>query len=227
MNGNERLLPERRAALRLLATGMLGAGGMAGVLRAALAANPRRGMRSSVKGEVTIDGKPAQSGQQVRPGQTVRTAAGGEAVFVIGNNAFLQRENSEFAVDASAGVMTLRYISGRVLSVFGKGKKRLDTPTAIIGIRGTACYIEAGAALTYCCLCYGSAVITAKANPHARRIVRTRHHESPFYIDGAGEKLIRPAKASNHTDDELIMLEELVGRRPPFYGKEYEEYEEY
>jgi len=192
---------------------------MLGLLRAALAANPEPGIRS-MKGMVTVDGKPAAVGQQIRPGQKVVTDAGSEAIFVIGNDAFLQRESSEFAFDANAGVVVLRYITGKVLSVFGKGRKTLDTPTATIGIRGTACYIEAEPERTYFCLCYGDAVVRPKRSPRLRKSLRTRHHESPLYIGGGSDAdVYSRASVANHVDAELIMLEELVGRVPPFYGK--------
>ncbi|HYD59896.1 MAG TPA: hypothetical protein VEC35_06060 [Noviherbaspirillum sp.] len=213
----------RRAVLRRLAVaGTLGAGGLAGLLRAAIAAghgNAQGGMRS-IKGTVTIDGQPAVIGQQVLPGQKVVTGPGSEAIYVIGKDAFLQHENSEFGIDRAAGVAVLRYITGKVLSVFGKGKKRLDTPTATIGIRGTGCFIDAGQDSTYFCLCYGGAVVRPKDNPRARKWIRTRHHESPYYIDsGKSGPAFRPAHVDNHTDDELVMLEKLVGRLPPFHGK--------
>lgn len=223
MGDDTRLSAERRAALRLLAAGAFGVGGMAALLSKALAANPKTGMRS-IKGEVSIDGQPVVPGQQVQPGQTVRTGAGAEAIFVIGQDAFLQREASEFALGSSTGVVALRYITGRVLSVFGKGKKQLETPAASIGIRGTACYIMAEAERTYFCLCYGTAIVRPKGASHMKKTVRTEHHESPFYIDRAGAEMMAPADVIDHTDDELIMLEELVGRLPPFYGKGYGTY---
>ena len=197
---------------------------MHGLLRAALAANPQAGIRR-IKGTVLVDGQPAAVGQQIRPGQKVTTEAGSEAIFVIGDNAFLQRENSAFSADDSGGVVVLRYITGKVLSVFGKGRKRLVTPSAIIGIRGTGCYIEVEPERTYFCLCYGAATLQSARNPGLRRTLRTRHHESPFYIDADGRpSSIRLAKVINHTDGELVMLEELVGRLPPFYGKGYGTY---
>ena len=220
--------PKRRALLRrLLASGALGAGGMAGLLRAALAADNtgvQTGMRS-IKGDVTVDGQPAAVGQEIRPGQKVVTGPGSEAIYVIGRDAFLQRENSEFGLDNGTGVVVLRYITGKVLSVFGKGRKRLETPTATIGIRGTACFIDAGAESTYFCLCYGVAVVTPRENARARRWIRTGHHESPFHVS-SGKKgpAFRRANVDNHTDDELIMLEKLVDRLPPFYGKSYDRY---
>lgn len=219
MNNEERILPLRRMALRrLAATAAVGTGGMVGLLRAALAANPQAGIRS-IKGTVTVDGKPAAIGQEIQRGQRVVTAADSEAIFVIGKDAFLQRENSEFGLDAGAGVVVLRYITGKVLSVFGKGRKRLETPTSTIGIRGTACYIEAEPARTYFCLCYGSAVVQPKGNPRLRKTLRTTHHESPYYISRGNDASFRRATVVNHSDDELIMLEKLVERLPPFYGK--------
>lgn len=217
--------PARRAVLsRLALTGAAGAGGMAGLLQAALAANPQSGMRS-LRGTVSIDGKPALPGQQVEPGQTVVTGDDGEAVFVIGSDAFLQRGGSIFTVETNGGVAVLRYISGKLLSVFGKGRKTLVTPTATIGIRGTACYIEAEPVRTYFCLCYGSALLTPNAEPNKRRTIRTRHHEYPLYIDTRrGPLMVAPADVINHSDAELVMLEALVGRVPPFHGKAYPSY---
>jgi hypothetical protein len=224
MNNEGRLSPARRAALRQITAGALGAGSMLGLLRAALAANPQTGIRS-IKGIVTVDGRPATAGQEILPGQRVVTEAGSEAIFVIGKDAFLQRENSEFGIEHSAGVIAMRYVTGKMLSVFGKGKKQIDTPTATIGIRGTGCYIEAEAERTYFCLCYGGAMVRPKRNPRLRKLVWTRHHESPMYIGNRADvTAIRRAKVINHTDDELIMLEGLVGRLPPFYGKGYKAY---
>jgi len=217
----------RRTALRLLGAGALGAGGMTGLLGAAIAAR-HTGMKSGmhrIKGTVIIDGAPAAVGQEIKPGQTVVTGPDSEAIYVIGKDAFLQRENSEFGLAQGTGVAVLRYITGKVLSVFGKGRKRLETPTATIGIRGTACYIEAAGEETYFCLCYGLASVTPKDRPNARRWVRTKHHESPFLIgSGKSGPAFRRTKVENHTDDELVMLEELVGRVPPFVGKGYTSY---
>lgn len=49
-----------------------------------------QGMRK-IKGEVRINGKPAREGQLVLPGDKVSTGPGGEAIYVIDKNAFLQR----------------------------------------------------------------------------------------------------------------------------------------
>ena len=48
----------------------------------------------------------------------------------------------------------------------------------------------------------------------------TKHHDRPLYVLPAsvGKKLILPAPIINHSDTELALIEELVGRTPPFSG---------
>jgi len=195
----------------------LGAAGIAGALREVLAAGVPQGMRS-VRGEVTIDGRPASVGDAVKPGDSVVAGSSAEAIYVIGNDAFLQRGGSHIAFGADAAREFMRVVTGRILSVFGPGEKRLITNTATIGIRGTACYIEDQGERTYFCLCYGEAEIVPTAAPHERELIRTRHHDHPIYIhaDAGMPTSMVPAEVVNHTDAELRMLEALVGRVPPF-----------
>jgi len=49
------------------------------------------------------------------------------------------------------------------------------------------------------------------------KTIRTTHHESPLVItDRGGIMAAKPGPVVNHTDDELVLLESLVGREPPF-----------
>lgn len=172
----------------------------------------------SVSGTVSINGQAAQAGMPVRPGDRIVTGPGSQAIYVVGNDAYLQRDRSTVDLLGSSVTSGLRVLSGKLLSVFGKGEKRLETPTATIGIRGTACYIEASAERVYFCLCYGKADVVPTGDPSQRESVETRHHDKPMYITAQGNKLMVPAGVENHSDDELILLEGLVGRLPPFYG---------
>ena len=57
-------------------------------------------------------------------------------------------------------------------------------------------------------------------DPAARETVRTSHHEQPRYVMATGApQMILRAPVLNHTDAELILLESLVGRQPPFIGQ--------
>ena len=164
-----------------------------------------------------INGKPAEAGTVVRPGDAVVLGDGAAAAFVVGQDAFLMRGGSRAELIGSGLLVSaVRLVTGKLLGVFGSGgERRLLTATASIGIRGTGAYLEAEAQRTYFCLCYGTAEVAATMGG-ARESYSTRHHESPRYIYGDGRRrAIVPAGVANHTDSELILLESLVGRSPP------------
>ncbi len=181
------------------------------LIRDAVAAGRRPSGMVDVKGEVLVNGKPARAGAAMKPGDRVATARGSSAVFVVGRDAFLMRENSElFTAGRSALTNSLRLATGALLSVFGRGSRSITTATATIGIRGTGIYIEADAERTYVCTCYGLVDLQASNMPEARETVMTTHHDAPRYIYAHGEmpiKMIEPAPLINHTDAELIMLD--------------------
>jgi hypothetical protein len=190
-------------------------------LRGALAAGSVQKGVHRLRGDVRINGEPAKEGMDVKAGDVVTTGPASEVVFVTGRDAFLIRPNSRVEAQGTAGALVLaglRIVTGAVLSVFSPGEpKTLRTATATIGIRGTAVYLEAEEARTYVCTCYGEAEIVSAMDPSARETVRTKHHEQPRYVMGTGApQMLMSAPVVNHTDAELMMLESLVGRRPPF-----------
>jgi hypothetical protein len=171
----------------------------------------------SMKGTVRVNGLPAKEGQVVLTGDAIATGKSSEVIYVMGNNAYLMREDSNVQFSSDGAVGVLRVVTGKILAVFGPGAKRIEMPTATAGIRGTACYIETSDSLTYFCLCYGTADLTPHADPSQARTVVTQYHDSPLYIGAdASDSLLRPAPVIHHRDYELTMLEALVGRRPPF-----------
>jgi hypothetical protein len=203
----------RRALLALLGTGI----GLSGVLRLAVAQQPLTQGLQRYRGDVRINDKPAESGAPVRPGDTMTTGKGGLAIYVVGQDAYLMRENSRAELTGSELLVTvLRLFTGKLLGVFGPGQdRRIVTTTATMGIRGTGAYWEAEELRTYFCLCYGTAEVGVTGSSESE-IYSTAHHESPKYIYGDGRKNATvSAPVINHTDSELIMLEALVGRRPP------------
>jgi len=215
----------RRAWLRGAAAASLAAAGMLR-LRAALAAGAVPPGVAQIKGDVRINGKPAERGQRVGPGDLIVTGKGAELVVVVERDAFLVRANSrvEFGAAAAQGAVTvLRILTGALLSVFESGRRReIRTTTATIGIRGTGIYVEIENRRTYACTCYGEAVLTPVDDPGAAETVRTKHHDQPRYIYGKGmPSMMEAAPVVNHTDAELYMLEGLVGRSPPFETMRY------
>jgi len=220
--------PRAELTRRVLLRALLAAGGISpGLLFAARAASKKpvaQGVRE-LTGDVRINGRPAQLGQIVHPGDTVTTGPDSGTTIVIDPHAFLLRENSELEFtpdlleDDSSGVSgSLKLAHCAMLAVFGRNKGvRINTPAATVGIRGTACYIDARPARTYACICYGRAELAAAASGELLETVDTKHHESPRYIYPAGApRAIEPAPVIDHSDAELRLLEALFERVPPF-----------
>ena len=211
----------RRAWLARMATGGAAlALGMA-QLRQALAMGTVEAGIARVRGDVRVNGQAARQGMEVKPGDVVVTGSDAELVVVIGRDAFLVRANSRVEFSGGAArlaVAALRVVTGAVLSVFEPGgRKRIQTATASIGIRGTGVYVEVDAMRTYVCTCYGEAELTPVDDPSAAETVRTTHHDQPRYIYPKGmPRMIERAPVINHTDAELVLLESLVGRKVPF-----------
>lgn len=166
-----------------------------------------------LQGALLVNDKTADTDTLIQPGDSLKTGPNSEAIFVVGHDAFTLRENSELQLSGGDTLVEgLRLVSGALLSVFGKSRHQIQTPTSTIGIRGTGVYVEAQPDLSYVCTCYG--VTEILSGNGAKETVESRHHDAPKYVTNKGE--ILPAGFINHTDEELMLIETLVGRTPPF-----------
>ncbi|HZZ94259.1 MAG TPA: hypothetical protein VFE23_16985 [Usitatibacter sp.] len=208
----------RRMLARLAAGAALAAGGIGGFLARALAKGDlahAQGVQR-IDGSVTVGGRPAAVGTPVAFGDRVATGPNSTAVVVVGQDAFLLRADTVIVTRAERGTLSQLLVeTGRVLSVFSKKPLQIKASMASIGIRGTGAYIEIGANDVYFCLCYGEAEVDGPRMPP--RLVKTTHHEQPLLLtQDDGVMQAAPGPFRNHTDAELVMLEALVGREPPF-----------
>lgn len=220
--------PRRRLLIQALAAGYLGAGvagseALAQLLGSAPSKLPPGRSIYRLAGEVRVDGKPATVETRIGGRSTLETGKGAELVYAVGTSAFVLRGESRVVLETAEPdslILTgLRLLSGRLLSVFAaKRPMQLKARTATIGIRGTGVYMEADPEQTYFCTCYGVADVAATEDPESQETVAAKHHDRPLYIvKGAPPgKNIREAPFINHTDQELMMIEALVGRTPPF-----------
>jgi hypothetical protein len=209
---------QRRRALAQLGAGAAMAGTIPNLIARALAKGDlanRQGIQR-VEGRVTVAGRAAAPGAPVNLGDRIETGAGSTAVAVVGQDAFLLRANTDIVVRGERGLLSQLIVeSGRVLSVFGKKPLEIKASIASIGIRGTGAYLEVAPSEVYFCLCYGEAQVDG-ANM-ATKTVKTTHHEQPLLVTQSGGVVqAQPGPFRNHTDEELVMLESLVGREPPF-----------
>ncbi len=215
--------PRRAFLLRMLAAGVLGAAGISGAAAQFFGRRPRKLPAGQsvyeASGAVTVNGQAASAATRIAAGDRIETGAGAQAIFVVGADAFILRENSRVELGGSnVLVNTARLAAGALLSVFGKGTpKRVTTPTSTIGIRGTGLYVEARPDQSYVCNCYGEIEIATADDPSVNERILSRHHDAPRYVLKAGAaRRIQPAPFINHTDLELTLIEALVGRTPPF-----------
>lgn len=173
-----------------------------------------------------VNGHPVGPEAVIQPGHTVTTGNTGQTVLVIGTDAFLLGATTTVlfhpttvaATTPKTGPITtvtgFTLQAGRILSVFGTGPKTLKVPSAVIGIRGTGLFLQVETNQDYMCLCYGEADIRMNTNPSIPIHQTAKHHDVPSLLTKDGQ--IRKVSMDNHTDEELIMLEFLVGREPPF-----------
>jgi hypothetical protein len=226
---NEADDPRRRLLIQMLAAGFFTGGSTASNLALAqILGSPPSKLPPGrsvyrISGEVIVNGVRATLDTKIGGGAKIQTGRDSELVYAVGESAYIARPNTEIVVETSktesALVTGLRLLTGRLLSVFPSRRPvQLTTKVASIGIRGTGVYLEAEEDQTYFCTCYGVADVAATNDPQSKETVAAKHHDRPLYILGnepAG-KNIRNAPFINHTDQELMLIETLVGRQPPF-----------
>jgi hypothetical protein len=202
----------RRRGFLQAAAAWTGAGGFG----AALA--QQRSNIVELRGDALLNGQPLRQEQFVQTGDRIETGPGGHLVFVLGNSAFLVRQNSRLAVERGqtlTAVSVLRLLTGAVLSVWTRGNHRqVVTPTLTAGIRGTGVYTEVPAGQdgrTYFCNCYGTVELGASGD-HATSV--SQYHQSFWAeVQPRDGRMLTPARAINHTDEEVEMVAALVHER--------------
>ena len=220
--------PRREFLITALSLGLFGGANLASLFQAGYARGdipeklpPGRSIYQ-LRGDVRVDGEAANINTRIGPGSLVRTGRNSGVIFVVAEDAFILRSNSELQMKADDGtiVESMRLLSGKILSVFGRREKphTITTSTATIGVRGTGLYVESEADRSYVCTCYGSTRIAANADPNVTEDIISEHHDRPVYVlpAAARDRLIVPAPFINHNDSELALIESLVGRTTPF-----------
>ena len=171
-----------------------------------------------LNGDAFINGERLQPQRTIQTGDKLETGPNSSLIFVLGNASFQVRQNSNLVVERGASlsfVSVLRLLTGGVASVWGRGgNRRIVTPTLTAGIRGTGVYTEVPDnqnGRSYFCNCYGTVDVSAGGD---RAVSRASYHQSFWAeVEPKDGRYLRPAKAINHTDDELENLAKLINQR--------------
>jgi hypothetical protein len=169
-------------------------------------------------GDALVNGLRLRPSDTIVTGDQIETGPNSNLMFVIGNAAFQVRQSSRLTVERGNtlnAVSLLRLISGAVVSVWGKGQSRsIVLPTLTAGIRGTGVYAEVlpdQGNRGYFCNCYGKVDLDAQGSKFSSEAV---YHQAFFAeVEPKDGKLLIPAGAVNHTDEELEFLARLVNQR--------------
>ena len=184
-------------------------------------ANAQAQARSNIvelNGDAFINGERLQPQRTIQTGDKLETGPGASLIFVLGNASFQVRQNSNLIVERGASlnfVSVLRLLTGGVASVWGRGgNRRIVTPTLTAGIRGTGVYTEIPEnqnGRSYFCNCYGTVDMSAGSD---KALSQASYHQSFWAeVEPKEGRYLRPAKAINHTDEELENLAKLVNQR--------------
>ncbi len=172
-----------------------------------------------LQGTVTLNKKPLTRASTIKNGDEITVSPDGKLVFSIGEDAFLVRGGSilqVYAEENSVLVSALRLVNGAMLGVYGKRKAttRIYTATTTIGIRGTAVYVAVTPEKLYTCTCYGHTDLIVGLD--SADVIATHHNAHVVTAGKNGNSQMKAFEVIDHTDDELRMLEALVGRKPLF-----------
>jgi hypothetical protein len=169
-----------------------------------------------VMGELYVNGFRAPPGTVIKPGDRVLTGPDTSQSFAIGQDAFRMRPLTSLQIEGNVFVAGLRVLTGGLLGVFGRGGTRtIRTATLTAGIRGTGIYVEASSIMSYFCTCYGEVDLEC-VTYKSRLTVKADNHKANFvYGKVDSGRSIVTAPVVNHTNEELMALEKMVGRVSP------------
>jgi ferric-dicitrate binding protein FerR (iron transport regulator) len=186
--------------------------------------NPR-GTIEYLEGVVLLNGVGAQIGQQVPVGATIATAESSycEVVFA-GRNIFRIEPLTviRIEIEERRGAIDLR--EGAVAAVFQKlqrirssgGAFRLQTPTAVAGIRGTVFYVRVeDQDNTYICTCNGATRL-ADIGESFQRYVRADRHKALRFSKHGERITASPAPLLYHDNPSMDALAARIGVRIPW-----------
>lgn len=171
-----------------------------------------------LQGDALLNGQRLLPQDTIQTGDQIATGPGSTLVFVVGDASFKVRQNSQMAVERGMSihaVSILRLLAGAVASVWGRGATRqVVTPTLTAGIRGTGVYAEVpagGNGRSYFCNCYGTVDLAVPGD----RMTSVADYHQAFWaeVQPRDGRMLTPAGAINHTDEELEVLARLLGQR--------------
>jgi len=162
------------------------------------------------EGEVLVNGVSLTKATKIKRGDTIETKALSKIRFNVGADAFMAKSNTKFQLEVVGKKNVLNVINGGVMAVFGKGNHAISTSNMTAGIRGTGTFTKVKDGKTYFCTCYGHTDYLALSKKHD---MKATHHNMVWITK---DNIKMTMDMESHTDEDLRVLEAMVGRVPYF-----------
>lgn len=168
------------------------------------------------EGIVTIDGRPAAVGSEVRDGAVIVTAENSMIELSFGDYRILRAgENSRLILDSrtremklDSGALTVAQARARR---FGKNRSwQLRTPTTVAAVRGTFYFSKVESPdVTYFCLCNGKIHLE---DPEGETFLdlEAAHHNAVEFVRNDSGVFYRTSVMKHHDDSDVESLADKV-----------------
>lgn len=146
-------------------------------------------------GEVSINEEPAEEGDVVPRGATVKTGIDSSVEITFGSHNILRVEAetiTTISIDKKAGKIDIQKGSiGAVFDRLGmftdKSDFQINTPSVVAGIRGTVFYINVEKPdSTYICTCHGTVHQKPVDSSPAQKVTAYHHNAKRYIISPSG-----------------------------------------
>jgi len=149
-----------------------------------------------MSGLITINEKEASLGQIVKKGDLIKTEESDTSyVDVQFPDHHIRIKQGEMRVEAPEESLKLVLLRGKLYTAVTKLLKEdpslVETPTAVMGVRGTKFFIEADEIKTYVCVCEGTVFGHLKDAPDIQKEIPTGYD---LYLK-SGEELTDPIES--------------------------------
>jgi hypothetical protein len=184
------------------------------------AALASRGKVVYLEGDVKIDGSAAEIGRELGTKSTIETGNASSCDIVFDEkNAIRVGENTVADLDFSSIVKEVSLKKGSLTSVLkklaqvaGKDSFRVNTATAVAGVRGTTFFVWADDSSSYICACNGS-VHTIDAEGANEQSLVSAHHLARYYTKKSGRIFVTQAGFERHSDASEESLAARIGEK--------------
>lgn len=188
-------------------------------------APPYKGVIVYMEGEVSLNGEPAEIGQEVPRGVLIATGIDSYCEVVFGGeNIFRIQEETlaEINLDDGVGDIDLRmggiaYVLNKLAVLKKTDEFEITTPTMVASVRGTAFYMRViSDEESYICICNGT-INTADDGATQSQSTTADHHKAYTYTRGSNGKVaVNSAKMLYHSDEDMDQLAEKIDYEIPW-----------